>query len=122
MTNHSEIISFIWSVADLIRDTFKRGKYQDVILTFDHVAGDKVQDMIDSNFKFYKQITDDQAFAKALFDWLFQWCRRRRTRPAAPRCRHAGSRKSAGAARLYHAHGALLCYTASIGERRCSVY
>ncbi len=32
MTNHSEIVSFIWSVADLIRDTFKRGKYQDVIL------------------------------------------------------------------------------------------
>ena len=32
MMNHSEIVSFIWGVADLIRDTFKRGKYQDVIL------------------------------------------------------------------------------------------
>jgi type I restriction enzyme M protein len=30
--NHSQITSFLWSVADLIRDTFKRGKYQDVIL------------------------------------------------------------------------------------------
>ncbi len=30
--NHSEIVNFLWSVADLIRDTFKRGKYQDVIL------------------------------------------------------------------------------------------
>jgi len=30
--NHSEIVSFIWGVADLIRDVFKRGKYQDVIL------------------------------------------------------------------------------------------
>jgi type I restriction enzyme M protein len=30
--NHSEIVSFLWTVADLIRDTFKRGKYQDVIL------------------------------------------------------------------------------------------
>jgi type I restriction enzyme M protein len=30
--NYSEIVSFIWGVADLIRDTFKRGKYQDVIL------------------------------------------------------------------------------------------
>ena len=30
--SHSEIVSFLWSVADLIRDTFKRGKYQDVIL------------------------------------------------------------------------------------------
>ncbi len=30
--NHSEIISFLGGVTDLIRDTFKRGKYQDVIL------------------------------------------------------------------------------------------
>ena len=30
--NHGEIVSFLWSVADLIRDSFKRGKYQDVIL------------------------------------------------------------------------------------------
>ena len=30
--NHSQIVSFLWSVADLIRDSFKRGKYQDVIL------------------------------------------------------------------------------------------
>jgi len=30
--NQGQIESFIWSVADLIRDTFKRGKYQDVIL------------------------------------------------------------------------------------------
>src|ERR1700757_4506086 len=30
--NHGEIVTFIWGVADLIRDTFRRGKYQDVIL------------------------------------------------------------------------------------------
>ena len=30
--NHSEIVNFIWGVANLIRDTFKRGKYQDIIL------------------------------------------------------------------------------------------
>ncbi len=30
--NHSEIISFLWGVADLIRDTFRRGRYQDIIL------------------------------------------------------------------------------------------
>ena len=30
--NHSEIVNFIWDVANLIRDTVKRGKYQDVIL------------------------------------------------------------------------------------------
>ena len=32
MNNFSEKVNFIWSVADLIRDTFKRSKYQDVIL------------------------------------------------------------------------------------------
>lgn len=30
--NYNEIVNFIWGVANLIRDTFKRGKYQDVIL------------------------------------------------------------------------------------------
>ncbi len=30
--NHSEVVSFLWGVADLIRDSFQRGKYQDVIL------------------------------------------------------------------------------------------
>jgi type I restriction enzyme M protein len=34
MQNHSEITSFIWGPADRIRDSFKRGKYQDVILPF----------------------------------------------------------------------------------------
>jgi type I restriction enzyme M protein len=32
MNNHSDKVNFIWSVADLVRDTFKRSKYQDVIL------------------------------------------------------------------------------------------
>jgi hypothetical protein len=31
-TNFREYANFIWGVADLIRDSFKRGKYQDVIL------------------------------------------------------------------------------------------
>ena len=30
----SEVTNFIWSVADLIRDVYKRGKYADVILPF----------------------------------------------------------------------------------------
>ncbi len=32
MQNFSDKVEFLWSVADLIRDHFKRGKYQDVIL------------------------------------------------------------------------------------------
>jgi type I restriction enzyme R subunit len=46
-------------------------------LTFNHVAEDKLQDMIDTNFQFYKQITDDPEFAKQLFDLLFERYRRR---------------------------------------------
>lgn len=34
MNNFSDKANFLWGVADLIRDTFKRGKYQDVILPF----------------------------------------------------------------------------------------
>jgi len=46
-------------------------------LTFNHVAEDKLQDMIDTNFQFYKQITDDPEFAKHLFDFLFDRYRER---------------------------------------------
>ncbi len=34
MNNFPEIANFLWTIADLIRDVFKRGKYQDVILPF----------------------------------------------------------------------------------------
>lgn len=34
MNDFNKHVSFIWSVADLIRDSFKRSKYQDVILPF----------------------------------------------------------------------------------------
>jgi type I restriction enzyme R subunit len=46
-------------------------------LTFDHVVGDRRQEMIDSNSKFYKQITDDPEFAKEFLGWLFERYRRR---------------------------------------------
>jgi type I restriction enzyme R subunit len=41
-------------------------------LTFEHVANDTLQDMIDTNFKFYKRANDDMEFARLLFDWLFE--------------------------------------------------
>jgi type I restriction enzyme R subunit len=41
-------------------------------LTFDHVVEDKLQGMIDSNFKFYKQITDNPQFNQLFVDWLFE--------------------------------------------------
>ena len=34
MNNFSETANFLWTIAELLRDTFKRSKYQDVILPF----------------------------------------------------------------------------------------
>ncbi|MEK9163832.1 MAG: hypothetical protein AAB342_00595, partial [Chloroflexota bacterium] len=41
-------------------------------LTFNFVVNDRLQEMIDSNFKFYKQIADDKEFASFFLDWLFE--------------------------------------------------
>jgi type I restriction enzyme M protein len=34
MNNFSDKANFLWSIANLLRDTFKRSRYQDVILPF----------------------------------------------------------------------------------------
>ncbi|MBI2839689.1 MAG: type I restriction endonuclease subunit R [Acidobacteria bacterium] len=41
-------------------------------LAFDHVVSDRLQDMVDTNFKFYKRVTDDPQFGKFFGDWLFE--------------------------------------------------
>jgi type I restriction enzyme, R subunit len=40
-------------------------------LTFNNVASEIVQGMMDTNFKFFRQINDDAQFARFFFDWLF---------------------------------------------------
>jgi type I restriction enzyme, R subunit len=51
---------------------------EDARLTFNQVVNDKLQDMVDSNFKFYKQITDNADFAEDFLGWLFERYRRSR--------------------------------------------
>jgi type I restriction enzyme M protein len=34
VNNFGEKVNFLWSIAELLRDSFKRSKYQDVILPF----------------------------------------------------------------------------------------
>jgi type I restriction enzyme, R subunit len=41
-------------------------------LTFDHVVNDTLQDMIEVNFQFYKQVNDNPEFARYLLDQLFE--------------------------------------------------
>jgi type I restriction enzyme, R subunit len=44
---------------------------ENVRLTFDHKAEHVIQEIVDSNFDFYKRITDDRSFGAALKDHLF---------------------------------------------------
>ena len=44
---------------------------ENVRLTFEQVLRDKLQDMIDTHFRFYKHVNDDEAVRKFLFDLLF---------------------------------------------------
>jgi type I restriction enzyme R subunit len=52
-------------------------------LTFEHKAKDRMQGLVDTNFKLYKRITDDEAFAKVLLDMLFTMFRARAATPSA---------------------------------------
>lgn len=45
---------------------------EDARLTFNQVVNDKLQDMVDSNFKFYKQVTDNPDFAQDFLSWMFE--------------------------------------------------
>ncbi|MCB0256522.1 MAG: SAM-dependent DNA methyltransferase [Anaerolineae bacterium] len=60
--NHSQIVSFLWGVADLVRDTFKRGKYQDIILPLtvlrrlDCVLADTKQAVLETNARLYGRL------------------------------------------------------------------
>jgi type I restriction enzyme R subunit len=50
-------------------------------LTFEHKVRDHVQDMIDTNFKFFKQINDKPQFAQFLNDLLFDRYAERKEQP-----------------------------------------
>jgi type I restriction enzyme, R subunit len=41
-------------------------------LTFNNAVSEIVQNMMDTNFKFFKQINDDAQFARFFLDWLFE--------------------------------------------------
>ena len=53
-------------------------------LAFEQVVTDRLQDLVDTNFKFYKRFSDDGEFAKFLLDWLFRRFREQMGGPAAP--------------------------------------
>jgi len=48
------------------------GSKQAVRMSFEEVAQDMLHELIDSNFKFYKKVQDDEEVSKELFDRLFE--------------------------------------------------
>lgn len=70
--NHSEAVSFLWGTADLLRDSFKRGKYQDVILPLtvlrriDSVLAPTKEAVLEVNAKYSGKLDNvDQLLRKA---------------------------------------------------------
>lgn len=55
-----------------ITDSLKVNPLDKVRLTFEHVAGDVIQDVYKSNFNFYRLVSDNEPFRDALFAWLFE--------------------------------------------------
>jgi type I restriction enzyme R subunit len=66
-----------------LADSLRVNSEENARLTFDHVVDDRVQEMIDTNFKFYKLITDNPAFARNFKDFLFDRLRRGAGTPGA---------------------------------------
>ncbi|HEU5439301.1 MAG TPA: type I restriction endonuclease [Ktedonobacterales bacterium] len=71
------------AASEALEASIRANSPENARLTFDHVVGDLMQDMIDGHFKFYKQVNDSRPFAKAFFDWLFERYVQRAKAPAA---------------------------------------
>jgi type I restriction enzyme R subunit len=56
----------------ILEQQLQVGSKDAVRLSFEQVAQDMLHALIDSNFKFYKKVQDDQDIARELFDRLFE--------------------------------------------------
>ncbi len=77
MQNHSEIVGFIWGTANLIRDSFKRGRYQDVILPFtvlrrlDSVLEPTKEDVHETYHKYKDELDNLDALLRSRSGYAF---------------------------------------------------
>lgn len=55
-----------------LADSIRVNTAENARLTFNSVVNNELQDLADTNFKFYKRVTDDEAFARHFLDWLFE--------------------------------------------------
>jgi type I restriction enzyme R subunit len=68
-----------------MKASFKVNSHENVKLTFNNLASDMMQDMIETNFSFYKQFTDDAEFKDLLLGFLFNRFMQRSNPPEAKR-------------------------------------
>jgi type I restriction enzyme M protein len=75
--NHSEAVSFIWGTADLLRDSFKRGKYQDVILPLtvlrriDSVLAPTKHKVLEAYNKYKRELDNPDQILRAASGYAF---------------------------------------------------
>ena len=56
-----------------LRQQLKNGSRHAVEATFQQVAKDAFQELVNDNFKFYKKVSDDKEVSKEFFTRLFEW-------------------------------------------------
>lgn len=74
---YNEIVNFLWGVADLIRDSFKRGKYADVILPLtvlrriDAVLAPKKEAVLEANAKYQGKLDNIDDYLRSISGYAF---------------------------------------------------
>jgi len=58
---------------EALQQQLKNGAKHAVEATFQQVAEDAFEDLVNDNFKFYKKVSDDPEVSKEFFTRLFEW-------------------------------------------------
>src|SRR5260370_42355306 len=57
---------------DDLKDSMRVNSPENARLTFNLVVSDVLHSMVDTHFKFYKNVNDDKSFAGMFVTWLFE--------------------------------------------------
>lgn len=60
------------SMREDLKNSLRVNQPENARLTFNLVVNEVLQDMVDTHFKFYKHVNDDQGFANAFLNYLFE--------------------------------------------------
>jgi len=68
---------------EALRQQLKNGSRHAVEATFQQVAKDAFEDLVNDNYKFYKKVSDDPEMSKEFFARMFDWYVEGRSTPPA---------------------------------------